>query len=104
LLCYFTTVLAIETLDTAGGVDQPLRASVERMAIRADLDMQLAHRCASLERVAACASYYAAMVFRMDSGFHLIPSVRPILSSDSGATQFAPFKATTATDFDLMVR
>jgi hypothetical protein len=88
LLCYFTTVLAIEPFDPAGRIDQPLRAGVEGVAIRANLDVQLAHRGARLERVSACAGYYAAMVFRMDSGFHLLPSLRSILSSGGGFVQF----------------
>jgi hypothetical protein len=75
LLCYFTTVLAIEALDPAGRVNQPLRASVERMAIRADFDVQLVDRRARLKRVAACAGNHAAMIFRMDSGFHFLPSL-----------------------------
>jgi hypothetical protein len=81
LLCYFTTVLAIETLDPAGRIDQPLRASIEGMAIRADFDVQFVHGRARLKRVATSAGYYAAMVFRMDSGFHLLPSLPSILSS-----------------------
>jgi hypothetical protein len=88
LLCYFTTVLAIEALDAAGGVDQPLRAGVEGMATLADLDMQFSHRGARLKRVAACASNYAAMVFGMNSGFHLLPSLRDIVSSGRSPTQF----------------
>jgi hypothetical protein len=76
LLCFFTTVLAIETLDSASRIDQPLRAGIEGMAIRADFDLQLVDRRTRLERVAAGASNYASMVFGMDSGFHWLPSSR----------------------------
>jgi hypothetical protein len=84
LLCYFTTVLAIETLDPAGRVDQPLGAGIEGMAIRADFDVQLVHRRTRLKRIAACAGDYATMVFGMNSGFHFLPFPPSILSSGGG--------------------
>jgi hypothetical protein len=63
-------VLAIEPLDASCGIDQALCASVERMALRADLDMKLLERRARFEGVAARTDYSAAAVFGMDSGFH----------------------------------
>jgi hypothetical protein len=63
-------VFAIEPLDAPRGIDQALRASVKRMALRADLDVKLLERRARFEGVAARTDYRAAAVFRMDSGFH----------------------------------
>jgi hypothetical protein len=101
LLCYFTTVLAIETLDPAGRIDQPLGAGIKGMAIRANLDVQFVHRRARLKRVAACAGYYAAMVFRMNSGFHLLLFLRTILSS-GGKLLNSPLETAAACSlFDL---
>src|SRR5271156_333407 len=63
-------VLAIEPLDAPRGIDQALRASVKRMALRADLDVKLFDRRARFEGVAAGTNDRAAAVFRMDSSFH----------------------------------
>jgi hypothetical protein len=95
LLCFFTTVLAIETLDSASSIDQPLRAGIEGMAVRADFDLQLVDRRARLERVAAGASNYASMVFGMDSGFHWLPSLGGILSHSIIRRQVTQFTCNT---------
>src|SRR5277367_2120993 len=63
-------VLAIEPLDAPRCIDQALRASVKRMALRADLDVKLFDRRARFEGVAARTNDRAAAVFRMDSSFH----------------------------------
>src|ERR1700735_1304513 len=63
-------VLAIEPLDAPRCIDQALRASVKRMAFRADLDVKLFDRRARFEGVAARTNDRAAAVFRMDSSFH----------------------------------
>src|SRR5208282_5896444 len=63
-------VLAIEPLDAPRCIDQALRASVKRMALRADLDVKLFDRRARFEGVAAGTSYRAAAVLGMDSSFH----------------------------------
>jgi hypothetical protein len=63
-------VLAIEPLDPPRCIDQALRASVKRMALRADLDVKLFERRARFEGVAAGTDYCAATVFGMDSSFH----------------------------------
>jgi hypothetical protein len=63
-------VLAIEPLDASRCIDQTLRASVKRMALRADLDVKLLERRARFESVAAGADNCAAAVFRMYSSFH----------------------------------
>jgi hypothetical protein len=65
------SVLALEALDAPCGVDQTLLTGVKRMTVRADLDVQLFGRRASLKGVAARAGYYAAAVFGMNLGFHL---------------------------------
>src|ERR1700733_1547175 len=67
---FLEAVLTIEALDPAGGIDQPLLAGIKRMAVRAHLDVKLAHRRASFECVSACARHYAAVVFGMDCSFH----------------------------------
>jgi hypothetical protein len=64
-------VLAVEALDPARGIDQPLLAGIKRMAVRAHLDMKLVRGRASFECVSACARHYAPVVFGMDSSFHL---------------------------------
>ena len=46
-------VLAIEPLDASRGIDQPLFASIKRMALRADLDLKRFERRTSFEGVAA---------------------------------------------------
>src|SRR5713226_6127911 len=72
---FLDAVLAIEALDAACGIDQPLRASIKRMALRANLDVQLFGRRMRFERVATRTSHYAAAVFGMDSRFHFFVSV-----------------------------
>ena len=90
LLCDRTcaAVLAIEALDPAGGIDQSLRAGIEGVAVRAYFDVQLAHRRARHERVAACAGNYAAMVFRVNPGFHLLSFLTKHCITGRQATQF----------------
>src|ERR1035437_598997 len=67
-------VLAINQLDAPRCIDQALRASVKRMTLRADLDVQLLERRARFEGIAARTGYCAATVFRMDSSFHFYVS------------------------------
>ena len=64
-------VLALEALHPAGRIDQPLRAGVKGMAIRAHLDPDVGQRRMRLEGIAARASHHGAAVFWMDSSFHL---------------------------------
>src|SRR5262249_44733195 len=61
---------ALEALDAAARVDELLLARVERVALRADLDVQLGLRRASLERVSAGARHCREDVLGMDAGFH----------------------------------
>ena len=52
-------VLAVELLDTAGGIDDLLLAGVERVAFGANFDVQvLGHGRAGLESVAARAGHF----------------------------------------------
>src|SRR5271169_2472577 len=59
-------VLAIEALDSSGGIDQPLLAGVKRMTVRAHLDVKLVHCGTSFKSIPTCAGYDAAVIFRMD--------------------------------------
>src|SRR4051812_37772402 len=61
---------AIEPLDPAAGVDQLLLAGVERMAGRADLNVELRLRGARVELVAARASNVREYVFGVDLSLH----------------------------------
>ena len=63
-------VLALEPFDAARGINEALGAGVVRMALRADLDMQLAQGRAGLESIAAGARYRAAAIVRMNSSFN----------------------------------
>jgi hypothetical protein len=65
------SVPALEAFDASRGIDQPLLAGVKGMAPRANLDVQLADRRAGLESVPAGAGDHAAVVFGVNSGFHL---------------------------------
>jgi len=66
-----SAVLAFEALHPSGGIDQSLRAGVEGVAFRADLDPDIGQRRMRFEGVAARASHHATAVFWMDSSFHL---------------------------------
>ena len=79
-------VLLGETFDAAGGVNQLLLAGEERMAIRADFDIQpvaLDGRT-SREIVAAGAMHRYGVIVGVNTGFHVAPfcrvrSARPTL-------------------------
>src|SRR5579884_1967838 len=60
----------LEALDATTRVHELLLAGVERMALRADLDVQLGLRRAGLERVSARARHGGEDVLGMDAGFH----------------------------------
>ena len=62
---------AAEALDAAAGVDELLLAGVERMALGADLDVDIWLRRARVELVAARAVHVSEDVFRMDPGLHV---------------------------------
>src|SRR4051794_2108552 len=61
---------AAEALAPPAGVDQLLATGVERVAVRADLDMELGLRGASPELVAAGAAHVGRHVLGMDIGLH----------------------------------
>ena len=61
---------ALEALDATAGVDQLLPARVERVAVGADLDVDLGLGRARRELVAARAADVGLDVFRMDFGLH----------------------------------
>src|SRR5947208_15551467 len=66
-----TGCAALEPLDPAAGVDQLLLAGVERMAGRADLDVELRLGGARIELVAARASDVREYVLGVDLSLHL---------------------------------
>src|SRR5207248_10759858 len=66
---------ALEALDAATGVHQLLLARVERVAGRADLDVQLGLGGARLELVAAGAANGREDVLGMDAGLHGLPRI-----------------------------
>src|SRR4051794_28279901 len=61
---------AAEAVDAAAGVHELLPARVERVAVRADLDVDLGLRRAGRELVAARAPHVGLDVFGVDSGLH----------------------------------
>src|SRR5918999_3808927 len=61
---------AAEALDAATGVDQLLAARVDRVAVRADLDVKLGLGGAGPELVAAGAAHVRRPVLGMDVGLH----------------------------------
>src|SRR5262245_49621805 len=74
-LTLFVTVLLAEAIHATGGVDQLLLARIERVALAADVGMDLRLRRARLERVAARALDGGGVVLGMNAGFHLEPLV-----------------------------
>ena len=65
---------ALEALDPAARVDQLLLAGVERVALGAELDMQVGLRGARVELVPAGAVHVCQRVIRMNSAFHNLQS------------------------------
>jgi hypothetical protein len=61
-----------EFIDTAAGIHDFLLAGIERMAIRADLDLKIVpDGRAGLERIPASAGDGNCFVFGMDGGLHV---------------------------------
>jgi hypothetical protein len=79
LLLFANVVLLAEFLNTSGRVDDFLLAGVERMASRANLDMQwLVHRGTGGEAIAATACNSNFVVLGMDACFHIaLPGSEP---------------------------
>src|SRR6266545_3341515 len=65
----------LEALDPAAGVHQLLLARVERMAVRADLDVEVRLRRARDELVAAGAANGRDDVLGMNAGFHCLARI-----------------------------
>jgi hypothetical protein len=64
-------VLLAEFVDAAARVDDLLLAGIERMAVRADFDLQImTERGTRNERVPAAAGHSRLFVLRVDAGFH----------------------------------
>src|SRR5205823_14918210 len=81
----------LETLDSAAGVHELLLARVERMAVRADLDVKLRLRRPRLECVSARARDRGEDVLGMDVSLH----VARIAAACFGATLPPETTATT---------
>ena len=69
ILC-FDAVLAVKLINTASGGSGFLLAGVERMALGANLHVDLLLRRTGYEFVAAVASNFCLIVLRMDTFFH----------------------------------
>ena len=96
---------AIEAVHTSAGIDQLLLASVERMALGADFNVDLGLGGAGLDHVAARAGDGAVNVIGMDTLFHLrftsflvltnwghIPMYAPITTFNFGYPVERPWK------------
>src|SRR3954470_14116290 len=62
--------LLAEPLHAAGGVDELLLAGEERVALAANIDVDLRRRAAGRERVPAGTVHSAGLITGMDLGFH----------------------------------
>src|SRR5258708_7881389 len=94
---------ALEALDAAAGVHQLLLARVERVAVRADLDVQLSLRGARDERVPARAVHVREDVLGMDVGLHPPARIAEAVSSatlppETTATAVSPGSSLTFPD------
>src|SRR5512138_2825878 len=68
-------VLLPELVDAAAGVDDLLLARIERMAVRADFDLQVVTEGrARVEGVPAAAGHRDLFVLGVDSVFHGLPA------------------------------
>src|SRR4029077_18700361 len=66
----FDAVFPSELFYSAGGVDEFLLAGKERMAIRANFHMDIAHRGTGFDHMATGTSDRRRLIFRMDTCFH----------------------------------
>src|SRR5205823_7041479 len=71
-------VAPLEPFDPAPGVDQLLLAGIERVALRAQLDMDLRAGRTGLERVPTGAAHDAPDVLGVDPLLHVAPSFRVV--------------------------
>ena len=70
---WFLAIALIEAIDSPGSIDQLLLAGKERVASRANFDVQVAFLGrAGLERLAASAGNIYFDVFWVNSWFHLV--------------------------------
>src|SRR6476646_4270407 len=67
-------VAPVEALHTASSVENALRPREERVALRADVNLELSLRAANLEGVAAGAGDGRLDVVWMDVGLHATPA------------------------------
>lgn len=91
-------VFLAELVDATAAIDHLLLTGIERMAIRADFDLQVvAQRRTRWKRVAAAAGHGNVFVLRMNAGFHGVAGLEP--GSEKGARSVAaPFRARKLTN------
>jgi hypothetical protein len=65
-------VLAFETFDAPGGIDQALLPGIEGMAVRAYFNANFRQSGTRFKGIAACAGNPAAAVYRMGISFHFL--------------------------------
>src|SRR5438128_1935639 len=99
---------ALEALDAAARVHQLLLARVERVAVRADLDVQLRLRGTRGERVPAGAVHGRHDVLGMDVGLHAPARIAEAVSSatlppETTATAVSPGSSLTLPDISAAV-
>src|SRR3954469_17818099 len=70
--------LFAESFDPPGGVDELLLAGEKRVAVAADVDVQLGLRTARGERIPARAVHAARLITRMNLCFH-VNAPRPVV-------------------------
>jgi hypothetical protein len=63
-------ILLVESFNTTGGVKQFMLSGIVRMTRRADFDVDITHRRAGFEFVAANADNFRFSVFWVNFGFH----------------------------------
>src|ERR1043166_2148088 len=90
---------ALEALDAAARIDELLLARVERVALRADLDVELRLRRAGLERVSAGARHRGDHVLGMDTGFHCSLKIAAACSGSTLPPEPTPARPGPASTF-----
>lgn len=82
----FHVVFLLETLDSAAALRRLLLSGIERMASGTDFNTQLLLCGTRLEGIAAGASYNRFfIVFRVNSLFHVLTSLRMFFTSYDGS-------------------
>lgn len=83
----FDAVFLSELFYSAGGVDEFLLAGKERMAIRANFHMDIAHRGTGFDHMATGTSDRRRLIFRMDTCLHKFLSNMKFYNITMGSLQ-----------------